>query len=868
MVVQDDTLLHYGTKRHSGRYPWGSGQSAYEHDPFLSRVYMLREQGLGEKDIAEKLGMNTSKLRSTIALSNEKQKQEIAKQAKALRDQGMSHVEIGKQLGVSEGSVRNYLTNKQGTRRNQIENTVNTLKEAINEHPYLDVGTGVDLQMGISRQKLKAAIAQLQTEGYYQHEIYIPQVGNAGKWTTVRVLTKEPNIENVKAHKYEVQPPSKWTEDGGLTFNSLRPIQLLDKSRVGINYGDKGGEDRDGLIQVRRGVKDLDLGANHYAQVRIGVEGGSYLKGMAMYSDNMPAGKDVVFNTNKHSGTPMEKVLKPLKGPANDPNMAFGATITHQKGAFNIVNSEGDWANWNGSKFPSQFLSKQPISLVKDRLKSTYDSLNSEYKEIHNLTNPIVKKHLLEEYANDLDSKTRHLKVQGLPRTKAHVLLPFPDMKPNEVYAPNYKDGENVVLIRYPHGGTFEIPELKVNNRTASAKKALGNVPDAIGIHPSVAHKLSGADFDGDAVYVIPNNNKRIKATSSLKDLKNFDPNSYSVNHKTISSRQKQTMMGEVSNLITDMTIKGASVNELTRAVRHSMVVIDSEKHQLDWKQSAIDNGIAALRKKYQARQSIKYDPETKTITKGRTLVGASTLISRSKSQIETSSTKVKITDPETGKTRTVKRDISKTPLMDLVSDAHTLSSGTAVENAYADYINKLKAISNQAKKESYSIKPITRDKEMAKLYSDQVKSLGTKLTLSLSNAPRERRAQVLANKLYSEQVKPDMNNDQKKKLKARSLATARTTAHAQRTNVDITPIEWEAIQNHAISNTMLEQILLHTDSDAVKKLATPKPETKLTSSKIDKAKTLLSNGYTYAQVANSLGISTTTLYSAVKGGA
>ena len=41
----------------------------------------------------------------------------------------------------------------------------------------------------------------------------------------------------------------------------------------------------------------------------------------------------------------------------------------------------------------------------------------------------------------------------------------------NEIYAPNYRDGENVVLIRYPHGGIFEIPELIVNNKFAEKVK-------------------------------------------------------------------------------------------------------------------------------------------------------------------------------------------------------------------------------------------------------------------------------------------------------------------------------------------------------------------------------------------------------------
>ena len=45
--------------------------------------------------------------------------------------------------------------------------------------------------------------------------------------------------------------------------------------------------------------------------------------------------------------------------------------------------------------------------------------------------------------------------------------------------------------------------------------------------------------------------------------------------------KNTQTEMGKISNLITDMTLKGATQDELARAVRHSMVVIDAEKHMI-----------------------------------------------------------------------------------------------------------------------------------------------------------------------------------------------------------------------------------------------------------------------------------------------
>ena len=863
--MDDEVLLHYGVKRRSGRYPWGSGDDPYQKsDSILRKVDDLRDQNFTEKEIATKLGMNTSELRSAIALAGEERKKAIMDTISSMKKDGSSNAEITRVTGIPEATVRNYISNKDKVKTNQISEIATTLKDTIKDTPYLDVGVGVERDMGISRSKLKNAIAKLEEEGYHTYDIYVPQVTNSNNKTTVKVLTKDPTLESVVSHRSEIKPPLTFSDDGGLTFQGLKPIKNVSWDRVGIKYGDKGGVDRDGIVQIRRGVKDLDLGANHYAQVRIKVGGTHFVKGLAMYSDDMPDGVDILFNTNKPSGTPKDKVFKKLK---DNPDNPFGATIKPQgqKGAINIVNEEGDWNSWSGSKFSAQFLSKQPLSLVKERVGDTYKSVQMDYADILKLTNPIVKKHLLEEFASDAESKARHLKVNGIPKTKAHVLIPFPDMKPNEIYAPNYNNGDRVVLIRYPHAGTFEIPELTVNNKYKPAKKALGNVTDGIGIHPSVAHKLSGADFDGDVAYVIPNNNKKIKATSSLAGLKDFDPNVYQVDHKTISPRKKQTMMGEVSNLITDMTVKGASTSEITRAVRHSMVVIDSEKHNLDWKASAADNGISALRKKYQNRPSYSYDKETKQLVKGRNTTGASTLVSRSKTEVETAGVKSTFTDAQ-GHIRTVTKNQKKEPLVNLIDDAYKLSSGSAVENVYADYINKLKALSNSAQKEANHIPNAKRSKEASLLYSKEVKSLETKLNVSLANAPRERRAQIIANDTYSKNVKVDMEPDQKKKLKSQALAAGRVKAGAKRKEVTITDTEWEAIQAGALTNNMLELVLKNANADRVRELATPRPTTKLSSAKISRAKVLLDRGYTQAQVAASLGVSTSTLNKEIGG--
>jgi hypothetical protein len=83
--------------------------------------------------------------------------------------------------------------------------------------------------------------------------------------------------------------------------------------------------------------------------------------------------------------------------------------------------------------------------------------------------------------------------------------------------------------------------------------------------------------------------------------------------------------MGVISNLITDMTLAGATPDKLARAVKHSMVVIDAEKHKLDYKQSEIDNNIKALQKEYQPN----YDENGNLTSKH----GASTILSKAKGQ-------------------------------------------------------------------------------------------------------------------------------------------------------------------------------------------------------------------------------------------
>lgn len=871
--MMNESMKHYGTPRHSGRYPWGSGDTPYQRNKsFLSYIDQLKSQGLSEVEIAKGLGMTTSQLRAKKSIVKAEQRKADVAEAIRLKNKGYSNVEIGNRMGINESSVRSLLNPSLQERSEITTATANMLKDSVAEKGFIDIGAGVENHLGISRTKLKTSIAMLEEEGYTVHYIPVEQLGT-GKNTTVMVLSAPgTSYSDVYKNKDKIKMINNYTEDGGRSYLGLEPIQSVDGKRVMIRYNEDGGSAKDGVIELRRGVDDISLGNAKYAQVRIGVDDAYYMKGMAMYTDDIPDGVDIIYNTNKPRGTSSEKVYKPMK---DDPDNPFGATVRQKHyidangneklSALNIVNEEGDWGKWSKT-LSSQMLSKQHPSLAKQQLDLAFNIKKEEYEEIMSLTNPVVKKKLLDSFADDCDSSAGHLKAAALPRQGAHVILPFPDMKENEIYAPNYRDGEQVVLVRYPHGGTFEIPQLTVNNKFKGAQESIKNARDAVGINHKVAERLSGADFDGDTVLVIPNPKGVIKTSSPLKGLENFDPKqSYPAYEgmPKISSKTKQMKMGDVSNLITDMTIKGADVNEIARAVRHSMVVIDAEKHNLNYKQSYIDNGIAELKKKYQGGKNS----------------GASTLISRASSEVRVNTRKEKSPNPETGErvyeytneTYTVNgkqhyRKIKSTAMQE-VNDAYKLSSGTPMESVYANYANKLKALANESRKESANVKYIPYSPSAKVAYEKEVASLKAKLNIAEKNKPYERQAQILANTVVKakKDSNPDLDAADIKKLKGQALTEARIRTGAKKQRIEITEREWEAIQSGAVSTNTLTQILNNTDLDRVKRLATPRTTSSLTPTKINKAKSMLAAGYTQAEVADALGVSTTTLANSIK---
>lgn len=913
--IVEDMLMHYGMPRRSGRYPWGSGDNPYQHSgDFLSRVNELKKSNFtftdadgktytGEVAIAKSMGLSTTQFRTQVSLAKDERRSADVATAKALREKGYSLNEIAKKMGFNnDSSVRSLLNEHAEARMNQAKATAEFLKKQIAEKGMIDVGTGVEKELGISKEKMKEAIYILEMEGYQVFGGGVPQVTNPGRQTNIKVLCppgtehKEIyNFENVKSVRDYV------SHDDGDTFDPkwVYP-KSMDSSRLKIRYAEDGGIQKDGVVEIRRGVDDLSLGSSHYAQVRILVDNTHYIKGMAVYSDDLPDGVDVLFNTNKKKGTPMKDVLKKIK---DDPNNPFGSLIKDgindpdggddQRGGqsyyydkngkkqLSLINKraeEGDWGEW-ADKLPSQFLSKQSLALVNKQLNLAASDKMAEFDEICSLTNPTVKKSLLKSFADDCDAAAVHLQAAALPRQKYQVILPITSMKDNEVYAPNYKDGETVALIRYPHGGTFEIPILKVNNKQAEARKVLGNTPkDAVGINSKVAERLSGADFDGDTVMVIPCNssNSKVKITSTppLKGLEGFDPKleyggKPAGTFKEMKNTQKE--MGVISNLITDMTLKGATQDELARAVRHSMVVIDAEKHKLDYKQSEVDNGIKALKKKYQGSVD----------ENGRYHEGASTLISKAKSETSVpkrqGSPRIdeltgeyiwKTTDDPTyvdKKTGKVKERTQQSTKMAETKDAYSLISetDTPIERAYANYANKLKALGNQARLEILATQKIPYSASAKETYFDEWKSLDSKLSIALKNAPKERQAQTIANAVVAAKKKdnPDMTKGEIKKASQQALTQARALVGAKREAIKITDREWEAIQAGAISENQLKQIINNADIDGLRQRAMPRSTTTLSVAKQNKIASMNASGYSTSEIAEALGISTSTVH-------
>ena len=957
--IMDDSFMHYGQKHRSGRFPYGSGEFPYQHEPWFqgfgkagsnqgrtlnAYVSELRAKGISDPDIAKGFGLDSvNQLRKELAIGKEEARSYSIHKAMELRDKGMGNSEIARAMStenekVGESTVRAWL--KAGDDFNNSTNTLYNISEMVRNNVdskgLIDIGPGVAETIGISRDRLEKAVNVLQNEGYQVYNLQVNQLGTEkGMKTTIKVIAPaDMTIKDAYANIENLHNIIDYTIDGGKTILGIPPVNSVDSKRIAVEYASP----KDGCIELRRGVKDLDLGEAQYAQVRIGVDGTHYIKGMARYTDDLPDGIDIRVCTNKKEGTPLanpdpdgKSVLKPMKRDGItgeiDQDNPFGASIkseielkrvgrfyTDENGeqkvsAINVVNEPGDWANWSKT-LPSQFLAKQDLGVIKRQLNQTFSEKQDEFKEIMNLTNPVLKAQLLDEFAESCDSAAVHLKASAFPKQQVHAILPLTDINEDECFAPNYENGTKIACVRYPHAGPYEIPILTVNNNVESGKKYIGtDAPDAIGINPKQAGKLSGADFDGDTCTVFPlGNGVSVRAMDTLKGLAGFEPKDVYKGYEGMKVlKNTGGEMGKITNLLTDMwaTIDGRidtetaaakakgirnpkigltdeELDDLVRATKHSMVIVDAEKHKLDYKRSYEENGIKELQMKY--RPSVD----------GKPAGSASSLFSRAKSPvyIEGVRTRAYKDDPETGekkfnikeekytdKAGNEKTKSTKSTQMYETDDAYDLMSGpvdpktgrktgTPKEVAYADYANNCKALANEARREASRVESYKRDPAAAKLYEKEVASLNDKYLAAVKNSPKERTAQVIANAVVKRKTAWMRDIDDyeaagydksdiakyKQKITGQALNASRTAIGAEKPVIRFTNNEWECIQNRGISSTRFTQLLKYADKDQVRALATPRQSYNISDSVRSRVSSMVSNGATLSEITRATG--------------
>ena len=994
-------LIHIGIKRRSGRYPWGSGEnpryllelrarmyklkkanpeitpkqmakslnismekmSLVRDSSFGAFVSFLKEANISESEMAEAYGMKSPQFRALKSI--EKTKERAADEARARylvapKSEGgrnMSQRSAAESMGVAESTFRNLLNPSISERSALTLTTANILKEQIANKKYLDVGTGTEHLLGIPRNRLNLAVEQLKMEGYKLHYVTTPQIGT-GKKTSLRVLTKDDvDWREVNANKEKIQTVnSVWSDDKGRTYQTLKPPVSVDSKRIMVRFSDDpelSGADMDGAIQLRRNVPDLSLGEKRYAQVRIAVDDKYYLKGMAIYSDNMPPGIDIIYNVSKSSEVgkfgAMKKMNVVSKGEdggdifidkvGNQKLNEFGATIrqktyidskgVEKQSALNVVGfvgkpgsgEEGSWDTWSRT-LSAQFLSKQPHSLAKQQLNIAYDIQKSEFDKIMAIQQPVVRQKLLDSFADDCDSKAVHLKAARLPGQGSKVLIPIPSLKNNECYCPTYKNGEKLILVRYPHAGPFEIPVLTVNNNNPEGKSVLENSVDAIGLPPKAFGIMSGADADGDTALTIPFTSA-IRIAEPFKELREFDPRSSYPKYegmKVISNAAMQNEMGRITNLIQDMGQLEYDMSDMLKAVKHSMVVIDSHKHELNYKLSYEENDIAHLKKKYRGgerkgasslisrssaeirvdarrpvkkedvennpelagvirRQEYSVDPKT-----GRKVwvptgegsyidpeTGRRVYVNPSKKNKE-GTPQLTITPSQSGKVPTYSvngvpvkftpRKIKSTRMYE-TDDARSLSSGTIMDTIYAEYSNNMKALGDRARLESINTPlPSGKSSSAAETYAPQVSSLMAKLTIAQSNAPLERQATLIANHVVDlkRAANPNLTAADIKKIRGQAILDAREQVGANKKAIEIEPKEWEAINAGAVSRDVLSKIMSNTKIDDIKALALPHEEKRLTPALEARIRLLVNQKYTQAEIAEMLDLSTSTI--------
>ena len=169
-TVQENDKLDYGTPRHSGRYPWGSGKNPQRSRNWLKRVDDLKKQGLSDKEICKAFNMSSGDFIAWKRVYKEQEDMKARFKVQKLHDKQWSNVAIAKELtekgyDITEGTVRKWLKEGPDYKGMPIKNISDSLKTILKDKPYLDIGEGVERQLNISAEQLYAARLMLESEG-------------------------------------------------------------------------------------------------------------------------------------------------------------------------------------------------------------------------------------------------------------------------------------------------------------------------------------------------------------------------------------------------------------------------------------------------------------------------------------------------------------------------------------------------------------------------------------------------------------------------------------------------------------------------------------------------------------------------------
>lgn len=238
----DDILVHYGTPRHSGRYPWGSGDEPYQHSlNFMSRVDECRKQGMSQVEIARSMGMKTTEYRKQISLANATINAKRMQVVTKLREKGYSPTAIEKKTGIKESTVRSMLKSQAAVRGDAATKNAETLKTIMKDKPYLDIGAGAEHQLGISKVQLNNAVSRLESEGYVRHKVPVIQAGTGKQINVVALCPPGTEWKTVAQNKQNIRMiKDTYSEDGGMTADMLERPRSLSSKRICIKYSDQG----------------------------------------------------------------------------------------------------------------------------------------------------------------------------------------------------------------------------------------------------------------------------------------------------------------------------------------------------------------------------------------------------------------------------------------------------------------------------------------------------------------------------------------------------------------------------------------------------------------------------------------------------